>query len=88
MSPYSLWEIVWDDRAAADLDRLDWQSADRVIAAVERLAMTGHGDVKRLDGMEKVWRLRVGERRVLLVLDEEHETVWVARVKPRGNAYR
>ncbi len=34
------------------------------------------------------WRLRVGDWRVLYVIDDEEQTVLVTGVLPRGEAYR
>ena len=43
--------------------------ADRVTAALERLASTGHGDVKKLQGRPNEFRLRVGKWRVFFDRD-------------------
>jgi mRNA interferase RelE/StbE len=82
------WTLEWTERALKDLARLDKRTRERIVAAVERLAATGEGDVRRLHGRDRdLYRLRVGEWRVLFtVLDGL--VLLVLRVLPRGSAYR
>jgi mRNA interferase RelE/StbE len=46
------------------------------------------GDVKRLRGPERLWRLRVGEWRVLFDRRPEEKVIDVLAIRPRGSAYR
>jgi mRNA interferase RelE/StbE len=79
--------VVVTARAKRDLERLDRAVADRVIRALERLADTGAGDVRKLSGTaEKEWRLRVGDWRVRFTC--ERGGIVVLRVQPRGRVYR
>jgi mRNA interferase RelE/StbE len=80
--------LVWTERSLDDLRKLDAQMRDRVIAAVERLATTGYGDVRRLEGPEREWRLRVGDWRVRFTHEPDQQTTMVLRVLPRDRAYR
>jgi mRNA-degrading endonuclease RelE of RelBE toxin-antitoxin system len=57
-----------------------------VIAALERFAATGHGDVKKLQGRIREFRLRVGKWRVFLYLDPPG-TITVTGIDNRGQAY-
>ncbi|MBI3964309.1 MAG: type II toxin-antitoxin system RelE/ParE family toxin [Chloroflexi bacterium] len=82
------WTVRFSDRARRELARLDRQDAARVVAAVERFATTGYGDVKRLQGPSGELRLRVGELRVRFRRDEEARLLEILRVLPRGRAYR
>ena len=82
------WTLQWSERALKDLARLDRRVRERIVAALERLAETGDGDVRRLHGHDRdVFRLRVGEWRVLFTVSDGF-IVLVARVHPRGSAYR
>jgi hypothetical protein len=49
--------IVWSSRAERQRGKLVHDVRARVVAAIERLAATGHGDVKRLQGPDE-FRLR------------------------------
>ena len=58
----------------------------RITAALERLASTGHGDVKKLQGRPDDFRLRVGKWRVFFGLDTPG-TILVTGIDNRGQAY-
>lgn len=81
-------EILWSRPAQRDLRRLSQETAQRVIDAVERLAATGYGDVRPLQGQDREWRLRVGDWRVTFTYPERDGPLEVLRVLPRGRAYR
>lgn len=81
-------QIVWSHEADSDLERLDRAMLERVVAAVERYAQTGHGDVKPLRGQSGLFRLRVGSWRVLFELVVDESGMLVLRVLARGRAYR
>ena len=74
------------NRARRDLRRIGPAVAGQVVEALEHFAETGHGDVKKLCGVESEWRLRVSEWRVRLTI--EKEALIVLRVLPRGKVYR
>ncbi|MBT4501006.1 MAG: type II toxin-antitoxin system RelE/ParE family toxin, partial [Gemmatimonadetes bacterium] len=64
--------VVLTARAQRDLTRLDKAVAVRVIQALERLAESGRGDVRRLKGTTcREWRLRVGAWRVRFALERD-----------------
>ena len=64
-------EIEFSRRALDDLDDLDSQLRERVIVALHRFAETGQGDLIKLRGRDNEWRLRVGNWRVRLEIDNE-----------------
>jgi mRNA-degrading endonuclease RelE of RelBE toxin-antitoxin system len=64
------WRIEWSTRADKDLGALDGAVRRRIIAAVERVA-TGEGDVRRLTDVDPpLFRLRVGDWRVMFRYDD------------------
>ena len=80
-------QIEWTEVALADMAALDQGIARRVKRAVERLAGTGAGDVKRLQGIDPPeYRLRVGDYRVRFY--QNRDTIHVLRVRNRREAYR
>jgi mRNA interferase RelE/StbE len=82
------WEVVWSEPAIGSLERLDNRSMDRLIDAVNRLAHTNAGDVRRLQGVDPPeWRLRVGSWRVRFVFAYPEHTLGIIAVAPRGSAY-
>jgi mRNA interferase RelE/StbE len=80
--------IRWAPAAEKDLRRLDRSTQERVRQALVRLAETGWGDVRRLQGVEDEFRLRVGDWRVRFRFDDATGALDVLRVLPRGRAYR
>ena len=82
------WRVQLSRSARQDLRRLDRRNADRVIAALARLAETERGDLKVLHGPVRDLRLCVGDWRVRFTFDREHGTSVVHRILPRGRAYR
>ena len=72
--------------AERDFARLDRTNQERIVAALERYAVSGHGDVKRLKGREGQHRLRVGKWRVFFVLNTP-DLVLVIGIDNRGEAY-
>jgi hypothetical protein len=42
------WAVVWFDQAAEDLRRLHWETAARIDEAVQRLATTNEGPLRRV----------------------------------------
>jgi mRNA interferase RelE/StbE len=80
--------VIWAARAEKDRDGLDAVARTRVLAAIERYAESGHGDVARLAGRPGQYRLRAGDWRVLFALDASRAELIVQRVRHRREAYR
>jgi mRNA interferase RelE/StbE len=81
------WSIAFTGRADKDMGHLDRAVRRRVAVALDRLADDPRGgSLRKLSG-RKEWRLRVGDWRVVLELDDERRTVFVKHVLPRGRAY-
>lgn len=79
--------VVWTEHADRDLAQLGAEVRERVTESVDRLALAGQGDVRRLRGTGGVeLALRVGDWRAWFILDEG--TLTVLRVRHRGEAYR
>ena len=67
---------------------MERRTRERVLAALERLAETGRGDVVKMQGHDREWRLRVGDYRVRLTFEFQSQTIQVLRVRHRREAYR
>src|SRR5436309_1644157 len=80
-------QIEWTESSLDDMAVLDKALALRISHAVERLAQTGAGNVKRLQGIDPPeYRLRVGDYRVRFLLPKD--MLVVLRVRHRREAYR
>jgi hypothetical protein len=63
--------LVWEHSAAAALDALTKRNprlAERLHLALGEYALTGHGDVRPLQGRPGL-RLRIGDWRIIFALD-------------------
>jgi len=81
--------VEWKRSAEKDLRRLDRKQVPRIIAAVERLARNPIPvTCRKLHGAERIYRVRVGNYRVIYEYDETAGTVCVFHVRHRQEAYR
>lgn len=81
----------WAPRALDDLvsiARTDRRQATRIEVAFERFAETGYGDALKLAGEGGLYRLRVGDWRVIFSYEDGGLVVLALRVLNRRDAYR
>jgi mRNA-degrading endonuclease RelE of RelBE toxin-antitoxin system len=83
-----IFDVVFSHQADRDGERLSSAVRARVEAAIDRLALTGRGDVQPLTGAHGEFRLRMGDVRVLFHIDLDNGWLIVDRILPRGRAYR
>jgi mRNA interferase RelE/StbE len=74
--------------AQRELDALD----DRLFTRIDRKILALAGDprpagCKKLRGYKDQWRIRVGDWRVLYIINDEAKVVSVTRIAHRGEAY-
>jgi mRNA-degrading endonuclease RelE of RelBE toxin-antitoxin system len=79
--------IVFSDQAKADIRAIPQHIAMNILTAIRRLAETGAGNVKSLQGQDAEKRLRVGDYRVR-VTEEHPDTLRIHTVRNRREAYR
>lgn len=84
-----LYQIIWEPPAAREFDRLSEEVQECIYLALERLAVYGVGDVRRIRGTRgQEYRLRVGEYRVRFAIPRGTEILLVLHVGARGGAYK
>ena len=72
-----------------DLRRLDRSVVPRIISAIEDLADNPFpGSSKRLIGSKQTYRLRVGDYRVVYIVNPATGEIEVQRVRHRREVYR
>jgi mRNA interferase RelE/StbE len=82
-----MYEIIYSDSALKQLDKLNNQTRERIINAVERLRMRPYEyNLKKLVGITG-YRLRVGDYRVILDIDNNKLIILVLKVGHRKNIY-
>jgi mRNA interferase RelE/StbE len=71
-----------------ELHRLPSKVIARVILRLERLASSPRPPgCERLKGGDKEWRIRVGDYRIVYVIDDRARTVDVTRIAHRREVY-
>jgi mRNA-degrading endonuclease RelE of RelBE toxin-antitoxin system len=79
--------IEWTEASINDMAKIDRGSGRRIKLSIERFAITGLGDVKKLQGISPPeYRLRVGNFRIRFSL--RGDTIRILRVMDRRDAYR
>ena len=77
------------EQAQKDLASLDKRTQRQIRVALDRLLGYPQAvDLKKLKGSQDIWRLRVGDWRVILRLDRGQGTLYVLRIRNRRDAYR
>lgn len=83
-----MYRVVLVRVAEKDLDALDSSVAKRIIAHLLLLEENPRpAGVKKLFGKNDVWRMRVGDWRVIYGISDERKEVIIYRVRHRSAAY-
>lgn len=83
------YKITFARSARKELQRLPGDLAAKVLEKIEMLALNARPiGCKKLSGAEDLWRLRVGDYRVVYRIDDDKHTVDVAVVRHRREVYR
>jgi len=85
------WSIEFTKSALREFLRLETRVRERIAESLEWLATHPHSsvlDVKRLRAPVPVFRLRVGDYRVIYEMKQARLVILVVRVRHRSRAYR
>lgn len=86
MASYS---IRWKLSATKELKRVDRQMIPKIIEAVEGLAQAPcPPGSKKLQATEHLWRIRVGDYRVVYSIQADELIIEVVRVAHRQSVYK
>jgi mRNA interferase RelE/StbE len=89
MSDEGRYTVAYAPKAARELSRIDKVPATRIADAVDKLGVNpfppGH---RKLVGYDDLWRIRVGNYRVVYTVDHGELTVLALRVAHRSTVYR
>lgn len=81
--------LVITRQAEKDLADLDVKVSMRIRATLDKMLTNVQAvDLKKLKGYPDLWRLRVGDWRVMLQISEKEVTIYPLRIKLRREAYR
>jgi mRNA interferase RelE/StbE len=81
--------VTFSRSARKELEKLPPQSLERIFQKIEFLAAQPRpAGCKKLKGGQNLWRIRVGDYRVIYSLNDARQTVDVIAVRHRSEAYR
>lgn len=85
----SLYKVEWKKSARKELKKLDRQIIPRILKAVENLATNPYSsDSKKLVGSDSIYRIRVGDYRIIYNIEFSMLTIEVIKVGHRREIYR
>ena len=85
----SSYHVALTSSADKELHRLPKKVISRIIPRLERLASAPRPPgCKKLKGGDNEWRIRVGDYRIVYVIDDTSRTVDVTRIAHRGEVYQ
>ena len=83
------YDVVLTRRAEREILKLDDTTFARVRAAIDALAEDPRpSGVRKLQGRDNEWRIRVGRYRVLYAVEDQTKRIVVYRVTDRKDVYR
>lgn len=81
--------VTFARSARRELEALEPPIAARVLARVEALATDPWpAGVRKLQGAQRLWRIRIGDYRIVYSIDDRQCVVDVVRVRHRRDVYR
>ncbi len=83
------WRVELRGEAERAIARLPRPLRERVLTRLAELrgGLAG-SDIRRLEGVPRGFRLRIGDFRAVLWVDDEARCIVVARFGPRGDVYK
>lgn len=82
-----LYTIQWTRTSLKQLEKLDKKVAERIIDKVEEISEEPFRFVKKLQGLD-LYRLRVGDYRVIISIENKKMIVFVLQVGNRSVIYK
>jgi mRNA interferase RelE/StbE len=79
--------IIFSDRALKQLKKLEKSVQERIISTLERIKIRPQAHVTKLVG-DSGYRLRVGDYRVILDIDEGNLVILVIKIGHRKKIYK
>jgi mRNA interferase RelE/StbE len=83
------YQVIFARSARQELEALPRRVAERILTRIETLAETPRPrGCRKLQGPRQLWRIRVGEYRVIYAIDDSKRTVDIIVIRHRNEAYR
>ena len=81
-------KIIFEPSATRDIKKLDIPIQRRVLATLDDFSMGKFVDIRKLEGMNAIWRIRVGDYRIVLEIVVIDDVAYVLKVRHRREVYR
>ena len=81
-----VWKIKWTDTALNQLKKIQEQMQKRIFKKLDEIVDSPFGYVERMVS-QNLYKLRVGDYRVLMTLENSKMIVWVVEVGHRSKLY-
>lgn len=83
------WQVIIHRKAERVLKRLDGDLLERIRQAIRGLATEPRPiGYKKLTGYENLYRVRVGDWRIIYAIEDKQLIVLMLEFSPRGGSYR
>ncbi|MBU0470733.1 MAG: type II toxin-antitoxin system RelE/ParE family toxin [Nanoarchaeota archaeon] len=82
-----MYEIILSNKAEKELKKLDKGVRDRIINSLKRIRVRPENYLTRLVG-DQIYKLRVGDYRILMDIDKGNLLILVLKVSYRRNVYK
>ncbi len=81
--------VVFARSARKELERLPNELAWRILDPIEKLGRTPRPrGCRKLAGAQALWRIRIGDYRVLYAVDDNRKLIDITAIRHRREAYR
>ena len=82
------YSIVFSRFARKELEKLDHSIALRILKKIENLPENPRPvGCKKLTGLNSLWRIRIGDYRVVYEIDDPHRRIDISIVRHRSKVY-
>jgi mRNA interferase RelE/StbE len=89
MSEPAHWQIVITREAKRDLRRLPRDLLQRLDLKIQSLTSNPRPDgCRKLEGYENLYRVRVGDWRIIYAVEDDPLSIFILEIAPRGGAYQ
>lgn len=82
-----MYELLYSERAKKFLKKLDKDSQKRIISSIERCRIRPYHFVSKIVA-SKYFRLRAGDYRVILKIEDGELTILIIKIGHRRNVYK
>jgi len=82
-----MYEIIFSDKAKQQFKKLERQIQERIASVLERIKIRPHNFIEKLVG-ELGYKLRVGDYRIFLDIDNNKLIILILKLGHRKNIYK